>query len=148
MPEGYFDVIWGDSILHHLIENLDFVLARLVLWAKPGGLMVFSEPISLSRTLRKLRFMVPIKTDATPGERPLEPAELDLVNRFLVDLRVRCYSALRRLNGFFLVRCNYERSSLSRRAFANFLACLDYALLSLPLIQNMAGVCCFLRQNS
>lgn len=139
MPEGYFDVIWGDSILHHLIDNLEFVLARLVLWAKPGALLVFSEPVNFNNTLRRLRFKVPVKTETTPGERPLEPAEVEIVRRFVPDLRVRFYSLFGRLNRFVLIRQNYERSPLARRAVANSLACIDYALLSVPGIREMGG---------
>src|SRR5215469_14974499 len=34
-----FDIIWGDAILHHVIADLDRVMARLVDWAKPGALI-------------------------------------------------------------------------------------------------------------
>jgi 2-polyprenyl-3-methyl-5-hydroxy-6-metoxy-1,4-benzoquinol methylase len=46
IPRHSFDVIWGDAILHHLIENLQPVLSRLILWAKHGALMIFSEPVN------------------------------------------------------------------------------------------------------
>ena len=134
-----FDVIWGDAILHHLIEDLEGVLARLSRWAKPGALMLFSEPVNLNNTLRRLRFMLPVKTDATPDERPLEPAELQAVRRSLPDLRIRFYSLFGRLTRFILVSYNYERSPLWRRAVVNSLALLDYGLLSLPVLRNMAG---------
>lgn len=143
IPPGSFDIIWGDAILHHVIENLEFVLGRFSLWAKPGALMLFSEPVNLNNTLRRLRFMVPVKTDATPEERPLEPRELGIVERYLPDLRVRFFSLFGRLNRFILVGYNYERSPAWRRMIANSLACLDYALLSLPVVRNMAGYAVF-----
>lgn len=143
IPPGSFDVIWGDAILHHLIENLQSVLLQLTLWAKPGALMLFSEPVNFNNTLRRLRFKLPVRTDGTPGERPLEPPELRIVGRFLPDLRVRFFSLFGRLNRFILIRFNYERSPGWRRVIANSFACLDYVLLSLPVIRNMAGYAVF-----
>lgn len=139
IPPCSFDVIWGDAILHHVIENLEAVLTRLTLWAKPGALLLFSEPVNFSNALRRLRFMLPVKTDATPDERPLEPAELATIRRFLPDLRIRVYSLFGRLTRFILIGYNYEGSPAWRRAIVNSLALLDYGLLSLPLVRNLAG---------
>lgn len=143
IPPHSFDVIWGDAILHHMIENLEFVLQQLTLWAKPGALMLFSEPVNLNRTLRRLRFAFPIETDVTPGERPLEPSELKILKRFLPELRIRFYSFFGRLDRFILIGYNYERSPLWRQIIANSFAYLDYALLSLPVARNMAGYAVF-----
>lgn len=138
-----FDVIWGNAILHHLIEDLEVVLARLSVWAKPGAIMLFSEPVNFSNTLRRLRFKIPVKTDATPDERPLEPAELNIIRRFLPDLRIRFYSLLGRLSRFILVHHNYERSPRWRRVLFNAVVSIDYALLSLPVVRHMAGYAVF-----
>jgi SAM-dependent methyltransferase len=143
MPLSHFDLIWGDAILHHLIANLEVVLKRLTLWAKPGALMLFAEPVNFNHTLRRLRFMVPVKTDATPDERPLERSELEVVRRFLPDLQMRFFALLGRLDRFVLVGFNYERSSLPRRALVNAFACIDYAFLSLPMIQDLGGTAVF-----
>lgn len=143
IPPDSFDVIWGDAILHHLIDNLELVMQKLTLWTKPGGLMLFSEPINFNNTLRRLRFKLPIKTDATPDERPLEPADFTMVKRFLPDLRIRFYSLFGRLNRFILIGYNFERSPYWRQMLVNALACLDYALLSMPVIRNLAGYAVF-----
>ena len=143
IPPHSFDVIWGDAILHHLIENLELVLARLCLWAKPGAILLFSEPVNFNNTLRRLRFRLPVKTEATPDERPLEPTELKLIRRFLPDIRIRFYSLFGRLTRFILVNYNYERSPRWRRTLVSAIASIDYALLSTPLIRNMAGYAVF-----
>ena len=143
IPPHSFDVIWGDAILHHLIENLELILAQLIRWAKPGAIMIFSEPANFNDTLRRLRFLLPVKTDATPDERPLEPAELEIVKRFIPDLRIRFFSLFGRLERFILTNHNYERSPLWRRALSNILHVLDFALLSLPIIRNMGGQAVF-----
>jgi hypothetical protein len=84
--------------------------------------------------------MVPVETDSTPDERPLERAELKIVRSFLPDSRMRFFSLLGRLDRFLLVDYNYERSPLARRTFVNAIACIDYLLLSLPVLRNLGGV--------
>jgi 2-polyprenyl-3-methyl-5-hydroxy-6-metoxy-1,4-benzoquinol methylase len=141
LPARSFDVVWGDGILHHVLDELELVLAQLARWTKPEGLLVFSEPINLSPTLRSLRRLIPVHTEATPGERPLLRCELDLVRRYVPDLSVRHYSLLGRLDRFVLKNFNYERSSLLRRGIVNALDSFDWALLSLPALQKLAGTC-------
>jgi 2-polyprenyl-3-methyl-5-hydroxy-6-metoxy-1,4-benzoquinol methylase len=134
-----FDIIWGDAILHHLIAALEVVMSQLLVWAKPGALMLFAEPVNFNHTLRRIRFMVPVKTEATPGERPLESPEIEILRRHLPDLQIRVFSLLGRLDRFILTSYNYERSSLPRRALANAIATLDYGLLSLPWVNHLGG---------
>ena len=138
-PERSFDVIWGDAVLHHLIPDLDNVMRNLVRWAKPGATVIFGEPINLSPWLRQLRLMLPVKTDATPDERPIERSELDIITRYLPDLQVRHYNLLARLNRFVLPDHNYERASMPQRAMVNALTSIDYAVLSMPLLDTLGG---------
>jgi hypothetical protein len=115
-------------------------MARLIRWAKPGAIIMFAEPINLSPTLRKLRQMLPIVTDATPDERPLERAELEIIRRHVPGATIRYFSILERWNRFILVdRYNYERSSRWRRAAASILSLVDYAILSVPPLTVLAG---------
>jgi len=138
-PQNSFDIIWGDAILHHLIAELDRVVHKLTEWAKPGALLLFGEPTNFNNALRKFRFMLPVKTDATPDERPLEPADLEIVRRHIPDLQVKPFRLFGRLDRFILPTDNYERSAWPRRAVSNFLATLDYFLLSLPGIKQLGG---------
>jgi 2-polyprenyl-3-methyl-5-hydroxy-6-metoxy-1,4-benzoquinol methylase len=139
LPAASFDVIWGDAILHHLLAELDQVLPRLAAWAKPEGLMLFSEPVNFNPTLRRVRFMVPVKTEVTPDERPLEPPEIRLLSKYIADLRVEPFAMLGRLNRFVLANYNYERASWPRRAISNILAGVDYAVLRTPGFRSLAG---------
>jgi len=141
LPDASFDVVWGDGILHHVLDELEPTVRRLVRWVKDDGLIVFSEPVNLFEPLRRLRRLVPVHTDATPGERPLVASELEIVRRYVPDLRLRHYMLLGRLDRFVLVNFNYERSSAIRRAIVNAIDLLDYGLLSLPLIDRLAGAC-------
>lgn len=137
--EASFDVIWGDAILHHLLSELDQVLPRLAAWTKPAGLMLFSEPVNFNPTLRRIRFMVPVKTEATPDERPLEPREIQLLSKYIADLRIEPFAMLGRLNRFVLANYNYERASWPRRAVSNIFAGIDYAVLRTPGFRSLAG---------
>jgi 2-polyprenyl-3-methyl-5-hydroxy-6-metoxy-1,4-benzoquinol methylase len=129
LPAGTFDVVWGDGLLHHVLPELEDVLARLRSLARPGARFVFSEPVNRAPALRRLREALPIRTDATPGERPLVEAELDIIRRYVPDLRVRPFGLLGRVNRFVLPR-GYEGAPLGRRVLANALCAADWALLS------------------
>jgi len=138
---GTFDIVWGEAILHHLIADLDDVLARIASWAKPDATILFAEPIVLSRTLRRIRLMLPLHTDATPDERPLEEPELALVSRHLRDIELRHFDFLGRLDRFIIPTGNFEKSSAVRRAVSSVLRVIDYGLLSVPGVQRLAGSC-------
>ena len=139
LPEGAFDVIWCDNVLHHMISSLAPVLQLFSRWGKPGALVVLAEPVNLCRSLRRLRLMMPISTDATPSERPLERAEIEILRRHLLDPKIRLFALLGRLDRFILIGRGYERSPASRRALSWALACADHALLSLPAFKTMGG---------
>ncbi|MBI4609214.1 MAG: class I SAM-dependent methyltransferase [Candidatus Rokubacteria bacterium] len=141
LPDNSFDIAWGDGILHHVIDELELVMGRLVLWVKPEGFLLFSEPVNLFPPLRRLRQMIPVHTEATPGERPLLRAEVDMLRQYFLDLRMRHYHLLGRLDQFILVNCNYEKSPAFRRAIVSWTDLIDYALLSLPLFKNLGGSC-------
>jgi 2-polyprenyl-3-methyl-5-hydroxy-6-metoxy-1,4-benzoquinol methylase len=138
LPES-FDVVWGDAVLHHLIAEMDGVLRKLVSWTKPRGVLLFAEPINLNHTLRRIRFMIPVKTEATPDERPLEAGEIRLLRSHIPDLHVEPFTLLSRLDRFVLENHNYERSAWPRRGISNLLAMIDYVALRIPGIGNLAG---------
>ena len=139
LPDDAFDLVWADAILHHVLDELELVMERLACWARPEGLLLFAEPINQANALRRLRLMVPVKTEATPGERPLLRSEIELVKRYVPDLRMRHYTLLGRLDRFILVDFNYERSPALRRAIVNGIGLIDYALLSLPAVRRLGG---------
>ncbi len=143
IPPASFDVIWGDCVLHHLIAEQEPLMERLHGWLKPGGTMLFSEPVNFNNALRRLRMKIPIHTEATPDERPLEPSEIETIRAYLPDMQIRFYSLLSRFSRFVLLdRFDYEHSSLPRRAIFNAMALIDYASLSVPPLRNMGRTHC------
>lgn len=83
-----------------------------------------SEPVNLNQRWWQLRLALPIPTDATPDERPLEPGELALVKTYLQDLKVRYCALFERLSRFSLVYYNYEALAPLRRAVVNLTSAL------------------------
>lgn len=75
---GHFDLVYGNGILHHLVERLDAVLRALRTLGEPGGRLAFIEPnflnpycavifgTRLGRRLARLE----------PGEMAFTPAQL------------------------------------------------------------------------
>lgn len=139
LETGTFDVIWCHAIFHHLIPSLHPVMQKLIDLAAPNALMVINEPINLNRTLRRIRQWVPIHTEATPDERPLEIAELHVLREYIPDMVMRCYYLFGRLDRFILTNSNYERSSSLRRFLSSTIAAVDYGLLRLPVARNLGG---------
>lgn len=141
-PEA-FDVVWGEAILHHLLGELDALLPRLYAALRPGGLVVFSEPISLDTRLRRLRFWVPVACRATPDERPLEASDIGVLRKHLPDLRVMPFRLLGRLGRLVLPDSQYERAASWRRRAVDALALTDRVLFSMPAFRTKASVAVF-----
>ncbi len=139
LPVHSFDIVWGDAVLHHLIPELPVLMERMTQFAKPGALTIFAEPVNFNQTLRRIRFMVPVTTEQTPDERPLEFAEIETIRRHIPDLRIRHFLLLGRLDRFTLVAHNYERSSWIRRAICNCFAVADWLALSIPGVRRLGG---------
>jgi 2-polyprenyl-3-methyl-5-hydroxy-6-metoxy-1,4-benzoquinol methylase len=139
-PDSY-DVVWCNAILHHLTDNLDLVMRRLASWARPGGVISLAEPTAFNQTLRQLRLMVPIAAgEVTPDERPLEPRDFAVIEKYVTRLEMRHFSLFGRIDQFVLTRFNYERSSAVRRALVNVTALADWLLLSLPGVKNLGSI--------
>ena len=140
LPDGYFDIIWGDNVLHHLLPVLDETLRSLARAAKPGAQFLFIEPTNLNPTLRRIRFLVPVHTETTPGERPLERDDLAIVQRHVPDLKKRHFVFFGRLTRFLLPDGAYENASLARRALVRALHVIDYGALTIPSMETLGGM--------
>jgi 2-polyprenyl-3-methyl-5-hydroxy-6-metoxy-1,4-benzoquinol methylase len=139
LESNTFDMVWADAILHHIIPEMPLVLGKLSKWAKSDALMVFSEPVNFNQTLRRIRFMLPVKMNATPDERPLEFPEVAVLRRYIPDLQIRHFNLLGRLDRFVLVNYNYERSVWPRRAIISLCARIDSMALSIPGLKRLGG---------
>ena len=136
-----FDIIWGDAVLHHLIDVLEPTFIQLRRCVKPGGMMIFSEPLNFNKTLRRMRFLFPSGGEFTPNERPLEPQEIAIVRKYIPNLQMRWYHLFDRVGQYIIPNHQYEKASLVQKALVNVVAGVDYTLLSVPLFQSFGGVC-------
>jgi SAM-dependent methyltransferase len=140
LPPRSFDVIWVDNVLHHLLDDLDATLEALLRFARPGALFICNEPVNLSKLLRRVRFLVPVHTEVTPGERPLEKRDLAVLERRLPGLRRRHFNFLGRLVQLVIPGLRYERASWPQRALADLLVRVDRGLLWFPPLQFLGGI--------
>jgi SAM-dependent methyltransferase len=140
LEEDSFDVLWGDGVLHHVLHDLDGILARIVRFGREGALVVFSEPVDRVPGMRRLRRLLPVPLDGTPDERPLVEREVALTRRHFPDLQVTAFSFVGRLNRLLLPGGSLERATPGRRAASELLTRADAALLSLPVLSRLGGV--------
>lgn len=129
LPPRSFDFILCDNVLHHLLEVLGETFEHFRGWLRPGGRIIAIEPVNLSPLVHRVRQLVPIRTEATPGERPLESADIALMRRHVAELRTRTFWLFGRLVRFVLPNGQYEHAPPSRRAAADALALADAAIL-------------------
>jgi 2-polyprenyl-3-methyl-5-hydroxy-6-metoxy-1,4-benzoquinol methylase len=141
MEERQFDVIWIDNVLHHLLNELDATMSALCRWARPGALFVAIEPVNRAPLLRRLRRFVPLRTDATPDERPLEERDLAVVRRYLKDVTLEPFHLFTRVMRFVLPGMQYESAPRARRFLSDALATTDRALLRYGRIAPLGGIC-------
>ncbi|MGE5049296.1 MAG: class I SAM-dependent methyltransferase [Deltaproteobacteria bacterium] len=140
LPDRSFDVIWIDNVLHHVLDDLEVTLRALLRAAKPGALIVCCEPVNLNPTLRRIRFLVPVHTEVTPGERPLEKADLAILQELVPGLRKRHFTFLGRLTRFIIPGFRYESAPAWRRLLCDLVHAFDRLLLGIPFFEDLGGM--------
>jgi 2-polyprenyl-3-methyl-5-hydroxy-6-metoxy-1,4-benzoquinol methylase len=140
LPPRSFDVIWIDNVLHHVLDDLEKTVRALLASAKPGALVLCIEPVNLNKTLRKIRFLVPVHTEVTPGERPLEKHDLAVLEKVLPGLRKKHFTMLGRLVRFVIPDFRYERAPWWRRTLVDSLMALDRVVLAIPPLEPLGGI--------
>jgi SAM-dependent methyltransferase len=134
-----FDVIWFDNILHHVLDELDFVMRKILSSAKPGATLICIEPANLNKPLRRIRFLVPVHTEVTPGERPLEKRDFAVIENLIPGLERRHFLFLGRLIRFIIPDYRYERAPWLRRRLADTISLIDRVVLTPPGLDTLGG---------
>lgn len=106
-PDGFFDIIVGIDILHHVeIKQAIQECARVL---KPGGIAIFHEPVRapIFDTLRESKLavrMVPntvsFERHITEDERKLDAADLEAIKKLDPDPIIRHFLLFSRLERF------------------------------------------------
>ena len=126
-PDNYFDIVCGNSILHHL--DLDNTCNELVRILKPDGRAVFREPLGHNLLINFYRQLTPEMR--TVDEHPLLASDLENLARYFHETRVHYYALctllavpLRSLPGF--------------KKVVSVLEYFDRILLRLPFLKKQA----------
>jgi 2-polyprenyl-3-methyl-5-hydroxy-6-metoxy-1,4-benzoquinol methylase len=142
---GQYDVVWVKALLHHVLHDLDSILAKLKACVASGGVIVMAEPVALSRWLRDCRLIFG-PADGTPDERPLEKGDLDAIHRHFPGAQIRYFRVVGRV-GKFLAPCVLETAPWWQRAVLQGLAIADSMLVSVPLFRRYASIAVMVWRN-
>jgi hypothetical protein len=101
--------------------------------------VLFSEPVRLSRTVKVLRELMPIRKAGTPDERPLERPDLAIISSQFEIKEPRFFGPVSRFQRLVLTG-SYEDASRGRRWCCDSLQRLDGHLMKVPLLQPAAMI--------
>jgi SAM-dependent methyltransferase len=88
--DGVFDVIYGQSILHHL--NLQNALSEIHRILKQDGTAIFKEPLDTNPIIKIYRKLTP--KARTPDEQPLRKKDMELIKKMFPNTSVKYYFCL------------------------------------------------------
>lgn len=77
-PDGTFDIIFGDAILHHL--NFEMAVKELYRVLRSDGEIVFVEPLARNPVGKLVRRLTP--NARTPDEKPLDKEEFLILKQY------------------------------------------------------------------
>ena len=104
------------------------MLHRLVV---PNGFVLSSEPVRLSRAIKALLRLTPIRAMRTPNERPLERGDLAAIGSWFDIEELRLFGPVSRLQRLILPG-SYEDASSARQWCADVLYRMYRQLMRLP----------------
>lgn len=136
---GAYDIVWCAAFLHHVLDRLDDVCRVLSRLVAPQGFVLFSEPVRLSRRVKALRELIPIRKEGTPDERPLERHDLAIIGSRFEITEPRFFGPVSRLQRLVLPG-SYEEASAPRRWCADFLYRFDGQLMRVAPLRAAAMI--------
>jgi ubiquinone/menaquinone biosynthesis C-methylase UbiE len=86
-PDNFFDVVFGASILHHL--DLSLALKEIYRIVKPGGTIIFLEPMGHNYFINRFRNKTP--EHRTPDEHPLLDTDIKNIKKYFSLNRTKYY---------------------------------------------------------
>lgn len=95
-PDNEFDYVIVNSLLHHLNLRQSFPEIYRVL--KPGGGLIFKEPLGTNPIFQLYRFLTP--SARTPDEKPFDISDLKLMKSYFQFIDVSFYGFTNLLSGF------------------------------------------------
>ncbi|MCP4085153.1 MAG: class I SAM-dependent methyltransferase [Actinomycetia bacterium] len=128
--DGFFDVVCGSGILHHLDLDRAFAEVRRVL--RPGGQAVFVEPLGHNPLINAYRRATPnLRTD---DEHPLLMGDIDRARRYFTSVDVSHHAL------FSLATAPLSGTLLGRRAVPRVNALDQWIFRSVPALRRYSWI--------
>lgn len=126
-PDNHFDIVCGNSILHHL--NLDSTCRELIRVLKPEGRAVFREPLGHNLLINLYRKLTPKMR--TEDEHPLLSRDLVTLAGYFHEAHIHYYALCTLMAIPFRALPGFKR-------LLAVLEWLDGILLRLPFVKRQA----------
>lgn len=147
LPESQFDFAVCNAVLHHV--DVYAYLPRILTSLKPGGVAIIVEPIAFSRFLQRLRDLLPIEKNASPGERQLNSDELTFIAGMFADRRVIFFNLFGRLDRLLRYRNKIDKGHPLTKACVVVLHACDRLLLTVfPSLARLCGTAVIIGQKA
>ena len=122
-----FDIIYGTGILHHL--NMSMCLDEIKRVLKPGGKLIFIEPLGTNPLINLYRKLTP--KSRSKDEHPLVKLDFDLIEKKFINTKLKYYGFLT------LIFFPFYKSPKNSNIF-KFLKIIDQFLFKLNIFKKFA----------
>jgi len=122
-----FDIVYGTGILHHL--NMSICLDEIKRVLKPGGKLIFIEPLGTNPLINFYRKLTP--KSRSKDEHPLVKLDFDLIEKKFINTKLKYYGFLTLI--FFPFYKSPKNSN-----FFQFLKTIDQFLFKLKIFKRFA----------
>jgi 2-polyprenyl-3-methyl-5-hydroxy-6-metoxy-1,4-benzoquinol methylase len=133
-----FDFVVCTDALHHV--DLPRVVGILHRCLKPGGALIVKEPVSFSQTFQTVREKLPIKIEASPGDRQLTEADLENIRKPFAKSEIMYFNFLGRFSRFLPHANRIDRGHpFTKAAMVTLLGFDRFVITVLPFVRKYCG---------
>ncbi len=122
-----FDIVYGTGILHHL--NLNTCLNEIYRILKPGGKLIFIEPLGTNPFINLYRKLTP--RSRSEDEHPLVGSDFNLIQNRFIKMQIKYYGFLTLI---FFPFYNSAKNSFVFKILKN----LDQYLFKISILKKFA----------
>jgi ubiquinone/menaquinone biosynthesis C-methylase UbiE len=125
--DNYFDLVFGNAILHHL--DLNLAVPQIYRVLKSRGKAIFNEPFANSKVFKAIRKMIPVKKDSiTDNQRQLCYKELEIFKSYFKDIKLFEFQVFSRMDRVVKNKyVNYFLNVMDKKLLDNFHFLRQYA---------------------
>ena len=122
-----FDIVYGTGILHHL--NMSMCLSEIYRILKPGGKLIFIEPLGTNPLINFYRKLTP--KSRSKDEHPLVKLDFNLIEKKFINTQLKYYGFLTLI--FFPLYKSPKNSNIFK-----FLKTIDQLLFKFNIFKKFA----------